>query len=157
MAKDWSFSIGPSNEYSGLISFRMDWLDLLAVQRTLQSLLQHHSSKASILRCSAPCGPALMSGQVVAPKTAGLFNLETRLVLCGAGTRPAPQPSVPPPSRRVVSPPWVWSQLSGSRGRVASGTHCLSMTICPLPGASGGCQPVGVVKSFTVDCPARGR
>ena len=52
--KDWSFSfsIGPSNEYSGLISFRMDWLDLPAVQGTLKSLLQHHSSKASILQCS---------------------------------------------------------------------------------------------------------
>ena len=54
-SKYWSFSfnISPSNEYSGLISFRMDWLDLLAVQGTLQSLLQHHSSKASILQCSA--------------------------------------------------------------------------------------------------------
>ena len=53
--KDWtfSFSISPSNEYSGLISLRMDWLDLLAVQGTLKSLLQHHSSKASILRHSA--------------------------------------------------------------------------------------------------------
>ena len=53
--KCWSFSfnISPTNEYSGLISFRMDWLDLLAVQGTLKSLLQHHSSKASILRCSA--------------------------------------------------------------------------------------------------------
>ena len=53
--KDWSFSfsISPSNEYSGLISFRMDWLDLLAVQGTPKSLLQHHSSKASILRWSA--------------------------------------------------------------------------------------------------------
>ena len=51
----WSFSfnISPSNEYSGLISFRMDWFDLLAVQWTLKSLLQQHSSKASILRCSA--------------------------------------------------------------------------------------------------------
>ena len=51
---DWSFSfsISPSNEYSGLISFRMDWLDLLAVQGTLKSLLQHHSSKASIFWCS---------------------------------------------------------------------------------------------------------
>ena len=50
--KHWSFSssISPSNEYSGLISFRMDWLDLLAVQGTLKSLLQHHSSKASILQ-----------------------------------------------------------------------------------------------------------
>ena len=51
--KCWSFSISPSNEYSGLISFRMDWLDLLAVQGTLKSLHQHHSSKASILWHSA--------------------------------------------------------------------------------------------------------
>ena len=51
--KHWSFSISPSNEYSGLISFRMDWLDLLAVQGILKSLLQHHSSKASILQHSA--------------------------------------------------------------------------------------------------------
>ena len=53
--KYWSFSfnISPSNEYSGLISFRIDWLDLLAVHGTLKSLLQHHSSKASILWCSA--------------------------------------------------------------------------------------------------------
>ena len=53
--KDWSFcfSISPSNEHSGLISFRMDWLDLFAVQGTLKSLLQHHRSKASIFRCSA--------------------------------------------------------------------------------------------------------
>ena len=49
----FSFSIGPSNEYSGLISFRIDWSDFLAVQGTLKSLLQHHSSKASILWCSA--------------------------------------------------------------------------------------------------------
>ena len=49
----FSFSIIPSKEHPGLISFRMDWLDLLAVQGTLKSLLQHHSSKASILRCSA--------------------------------------------------------------------------------------------------------
>ena len=53
--KYWSlsFNISPSNEHPGLISFRMDWLDLLAVQGTLKSLLQHHSSKASVLRCSA--------------------------------------------------------------------------------------------------------
>ena len=49
----FSFSISPSNEYSGLTPFRMDWLDLLAVQGTLKSLLQHHSSKESVLRCSA--------------------------------------------------------------------------------------------------------
>ena len=53
--KYWSlsFSISPSSEYSGLISFRIDWLDVLAVQGTLKSLIQHHSSKGSILRCSA--------------------------------------------------------------------------------------------------------
>ena len=51
--KYWSFSIIPSKEHPGLISFRMDWLDLLAVQGTLKSLLQHHSSKTSILWCSA--------------------------------------------------------------------------------------------------------
>ena len=50
---NFSFSISPSNEQPGLISFRMDWLDLLAVQGTLKSLLQHHSSKASIFQCSA--------------------------------------------------------------------------------------------------------
>ena len=50
---NFSFSISPSNEYSGLISFRMDWLDLLAVQGTLKSLLQHHSLKASIFQCSS--------------------------------------------------------------------------------------------------------
>ena len=59
----WSFSfdISPSNEHSGLISFRMDWLDLLVVQGTLKSLLQYHSSKASILRCSAFFIPILTS------------------------------------------------------------------------------------------------
>ena len=51
--KYWSFSISPSSEYSGLISHRIDWFDLLAVQGTLKSLLQHHSSKESILQCSA--------------------------------------------------------------------------------------------------------
>src|SRR5574337_1295698 len=51
--KYWSFNISPSNEYSGLISFRTDWFDLLAVQGTLKNLLQHHSLKASIFQCSA--------------------------------------------------------------------------------------------------------
>ena len=50
--KDWNFSISPSNEYSGLISFRIDWFDILAVQGTLWSLLQHHHLKASVLQCS---------------------------------------------------------------------------------------------------------
>ena len=60
--KYWSFNISPSNEYSGLISFRIDWLDLLAVQETLKSLLQHHSSKASIsLALSFLYSPTLTS------------------------------------------------------------------------------------------------
>ena len=67
----FSFSISPSNEYLGLISFRMDWLDLLAVQGTLKSLLQHHSSKALILRCSAffivqLSHPYMTSGKTIA-------------------------------------------------------------------------------------------
>ena len=58
----FSFSISPSNEYSGLISFRIDWFDLLAVQWTLKTLLQHHSSKASVLQCFSPLyGPTLTS------------------------------------------------------------------------------------------------
>ena len=71
--KYWSssFSISPSNEYSGLISFRIDWLDLLTVQGTLKSLLQHHSSKASILRCLAffiveLLHPSMTTGKTIA-------------------------------------------------------------------------------------------
>ena len=72
--KDWSFSfnISASNEYSGLISFRMDWFDLLAVQGTLKSLLQHHSSKASILLCSAFIIIQLSRPYVTTGKTIGL-------------------------------------------------------------------------------------
>ena len=67
----FSFSISPSNEYSGLISFRMDWLDLFAVQGTLKSLLQHHSSKASVLRRSAfimvhLSHPSMTTGKTIA-------------------------------------------------------------------------------------------
>ena len=65
----FSFNISPSNDYSGLISFRMDWLDLLAVPGTLKSLLQHHSTKAAILWCSAffTCGhPYMTTGETIA-------------------------------------------------------------------------------------------
>ena len=94
--KYWSFnfSIGPSNEYSGLISFRMDWLDLLAVQGTLKSLLQHHSSKASILRRSAfftvqLSHPYMTTGKTIAltrwtfvdKVMSLLFNMLSRLVI----------------------------------------------------------------------------
>ena len=76
--KDWSFSfsISPSNEYSGLISFRMDWLDLVAVQGMLKSLLQHHSSKASLLRRSAFFMVQLSHPYVSAGKTVSL-SLQT--------------------------------------------------------------------------------
>ena len=68
----FSFSISPSNEYSGLISFRIDWFDLLAVQGTLKSLLQHHSSKASILQCSALFMVQLSHPYVTTGKTIAL-------------------------------------------------------------------------------------
>ena len=90
----FSFSISPSNEHSGLISFRMDWLDLLAVQRTLKSLLQHHSSKASILWCSAffmvqLSHPYMTTGKTIAltrqifvgKVMSLLFNMLSRLVI----------------------------------------------------------------------------
>ena len=90
----FSFSISPFNEYSGLISFRMDWLDLLAGQGTLKSLLQHHGSKASILRCSAFFIVQLSHQYVTTGKTIALtrqtfvgkgmsllFNMLSRLVM----------------------------------------------------------------------------
>ena len=88
----FSFSISPSNEYLGLISFRMDWLDLLAVQGTLKSLLQHRSSKASILWCSAFFIVQLSHQYMTTGKTialtrwtlvgkAMLFNMLSRLVM----------------------------------------------------------------------------
>ena len=75
------FSISPSNEYSGLISFRKDWLDLLAVQGTLKSLLQHHSSKASILQSSAFFMIQLSHPHMTTGKTIAL----TRLTFVGKG------------------------------------------------------------------------
>ena len=88
--KYWSFSlsISPANEYSGLISFRMDWLDLLAVQGTLKSLLQHHSSKASILRCLAFFIVQISHpyiGQVTSPLRLNLIRMGKRsLALLGS-------------------------------------------------------------------------
>ena len=89
-----AFSIGPSNEHPGLIFFRMDWLDLLAVEGTLKSLLQHHSSKASILRCSAfftvqLSHPYMTTGKNIAltrrtfvgKVMSLLFNILSRLVI----------------------------------------------------------------------------
>ena len=68
----FSFSISPSNEYSGLISFRMDWFDLLAVQGTHKSLLQHHSSKASVLQRSAFLGDANIHSNLKVKRTFGM-------------------------------------------------------------------------------------
>ena len=72
--KDWnfSFSISPSNKYLGLVSFRIDWFDLLSIQGTLKSLLQHHSSKASILRCSAFFTVQLSKSYMATGKTIAL-------------------------------------------------------------------------------------
>ena len=94
--KSWSFScnISPSNEHPGLVSFRMDWLDLLAVQGTLKRLLQHHSSKASILLCPVFCTVQLSHPYITTGKTIAwtirtfvgkvmslLFNMLSRLVI----------------------------------------------------------------------------
>ena len=92
--KYWSFSISPFNEYSGLISFRMDWLDLLAVQGSLKSLLQHHNSKASVLQLSAffmvqLSHPYMTTGKtialtrwtLVAKGVSLLFKMLSRLVI----------------------------------------------------------------------------
>ena len=83
----FSFSISPSNEYSGLISFRIDWLDLLAVQGTLKSLLQHHNSKASVLQCSAffivqLSHPYMTTGKTIA-LTRQTFTIEKNLYISG--------------------------------------------------------------------------
>ena len=87
--KYWRFSINisPFNEYSGLISFRMDWLDLLSVQRTLKSLLQHHHSKASILLCSALfilqlSHPYMTTGKTIALMTRTFVSKVCFLICC---------------------------------------------------------------------------
>ena len=116
--KYWSFSfnISPSNEHPGWISFRMDWLDLLAVQGTLKSLLQHHSSKASILWCSAfivqLSHPYMTTGKTIAltrwtfvgKVMSLLFNMLSRLVI----------PFLPRSKRLLISwlqspSEWFWS------------------------------------------------
>ena len=92
--RSFRFNISPSNEHRGLISFRMEWLDLLAVQGTLKTLLQHHSSKASVLRCSAffivqLSHPYLTIGKIIAltrltfvdKVMSLLFNMLSRLVI----------------------------------------------------------------------------
>ena len=113
--KHWSFSfsISPSNEYSGLISFRIDWLDLLAVQGTLKSLLQYHSSKVSVLWCSAFLMVQLSHPYMTTGKTIALtrwtfvgnvmsllFNMLSRLVIAFL-----------PRSKRLLIP-WLQAQAA---------------------------------------------
>ena len=122
--KYWSFSfnISPSNEYSGLISFRMDWLDLLAVQGTLKSLLQHHSSKASILRRSGfftvqlshtykTTGKtiALTSCTFVVKVMSLLFNMLSRLVIILPRSKRLLLSRLQSPSAVILEPPKIKS------------------------------------------------
>ena len=117
--KYWSFSfnISPSNEYSGLISFRMDWLDLLAVQGTLKSLLQHHSPKAPILRHPAflivqLSHPYMTTEKIIAltrrtfvgREMSVLFNIQSRLV-----TTFLPRNKLQSPSAVILEPPKIKS------------------------------------------------
>ena len=115
----FSFSISPSSEYSGLISFRMDWLDLLAVQGTLKNLLQHHSSKASILQCSAfflvPLSHLYMNtGKTIAltrqtfvgKVISLLFNMLSRLIIAFLPRNKYPLISwLQSPSAVILNPP----------------------------------------------------
>ena len=127
--KDWSFSISisPSNEHPGLISFRMDWLDLLAVQGTLKSLLQHHSSKAPILRRSVfftvqLSHPYMTTGKTIAltrqtfvgKVMSLLFNMLSRLVI-----------TFLPRSKRLLIA-WLQSQETNLPLNLSSTSKCTS-------------------------------
>ena len=129
--KYWSFtfSISPCNEHPGLISFRLDWVDLLAVQGTLKSLLQHHSSKASILQCSAfftvqLSHPYMTTGKTIlirAPKTAQKTKgrLEVMVPLIPAFPR---RPS-DFPFRRHPTPASPLTQQGSRTGYLAAVSH----------------------------------
>ena len=148
-SKYWSFSfsISPSNKYSGLISFRIDWFDLLAVQGTLKSLLQYHSSKASILRCSdffmvQLSHPYMTTGKIIAltrwtfvgKVMSLLFNMLSRLVI-----------TFFPRSERLfssvqsLSPVYLWPNgPQHTRPPCSSPTPGVSSNSCPL---SQWCHP----------------
>ena len=137
--KYWSFSISPSNEHPGLISFRMDWLDLLAVQGTLKSLLQHHSSKASVLRCSALFMVQLSHLYMTTGKTTALIiqafvsKVTSRFPtsLCYS----VPQLSIPWPCWPATGPWCLWRSPSGMLF-ITQPTSDLSSRIaspCPWP------------------------
>ena len=128
----FSFSIIPSKEHLGLISSRMDWLDLLAVQGTLKSLLQHHSSKASILRCSAFFTVQLL----LLPKLVGVLLS----LIFVPRTRPM----------KTLSTGQVFSRFSGRLWRGFLGTFCplLFPTVLQLPSPGTWAQPKPMMPSF---------
>ena len=121
---NFSFSISPSNEHPGLISFRMDWLDLLAAQGVLKSLLQHHSSKASILQCSAffvvqLSHPYMTTGKTIAlmrwtfvgKVMSLLFNMLSRFVIAFLPRRKHLVPTgLKSPSAVILEPKKIKSQ-----------------------------------------------
>ena len=122
----FSFSINPSNEYSGRMSFRTDWLALLSVQETLKSLLQHHSSKASILWCSAflivqLSHPYMTTGNTIALTTwtfvgkvmSLLFNMVSRLVIAFL-----------PRSKRLLAAVTICSDFGAQANKVSHCFHC---------------------------------
>ena len=135
MPKDWSFSfsISPSNEYLGLISFRMDWLDLLAVQGTLKSLLQDHSSEASILQRSAfvmvqlshlymTTGEKPQLCLVLRQRKVNVLVAQSYLTLCDPTVHSLPGSSVPGSLQaRVVD--WVATPSSRGSSRLRDGTQ----------------------------------
>ena len=151
-AKYWSFSfnISPSSEYSGLISFRMDWLDLLAVQGTLKSLLQHHSSKASILLHSAFFIVQLSHSYMTTGKTIALtrqtfvgkvmsllFNMLSRLVIT----------FLPRSKRLLIS--WLKSPSAVILGPPKIESHCFHCFPVYLPWSDGtGCHDLSYWNSL---------
>ena len=125
----FSFSISPSNDYSGLISFRIDWLDLLAAQGTLKSLLQHHSSKASIFQCSAffmaqLSHPYMTTGKIIALTrwtfvdkiVSLLFNTLSRLVIAF--------PSKEQASLNFMATVTICSDFEAQENQVCHCFHC---------------------------------
>ena len=141
----FSFSIIPSKEIPGLISFRMNWLDLLSVQGTLKNLLQHHSSKASILQLSAFFTVELSHPYVTTEKTIALtrwtfvgkimsllFNMLSRLVITGLGKRAAQ--IVYPTRSRGLQPTRLLCSWDSPGKNPAVGCHTLLQGIFPTQG-----------------------
>ena len=132
----YSFSISPSNEHPILISFRMDWLDLLAVQGTLKNLIQHHNSKASIFRCSAfftvqLSHPYMTTGKTIAltrrtfvgKVMSLLFNMLSRLVIT----------FLPRSKHLLIScnhhPQWFWSMVVGIKAHLRTNDSDFGITM----------------------------